>query len=61
MGGTVIAGMNAWAVSIIRYEAGVLDQAKEEQKSIDIKTKKLMPEEMLVDCILQEKKEEEGL
>ena len=24
MGGTVIAGMNAWAVSIIRYEAGVL-------------------------------------
>ena len=38
----VIAGMNAWAVVIIRYGAGVLDWAKEELKSIDIKTRKLM-------------------
>ena len=34
--------MNAWAVSFIRYEAGVLDWTKEESKSIDIKTRKLM-------------------
>ena len=41
-GGNVIAGMNAWAVGIIRYGAGVLDWTKEELKSIDIKTRKLM-------------------
>ena len=64
----VIAGMNAWAVGIIRYGAGVLDRAKEDVKSIDIKTRKLMTtsgvrirEKMLVDFVLQEKKEEEGL
>ena len=34
--------MNTWAVGIIRYEAGVLDWTKEELKSIDIKTRKLM-------------------
>ena len=41
-GGNVIAGMNAWLVGIIRYGAGVLDWMKEELKSIDIKTRKLM-------------------
>ena len=41
-GGNVIAGMNAWAVGIIRYGAGVLDWTKEELKNIDIKTRKLM-------------------
>ena len=40
-GVNVIAGMNAWAVGIIRYGAGVLDCTKEELKSIDIKTRKL--------------------
>ena len=40
-GVNVIAGMNAWAVRIIRYGAGVLDCTKEELKSIDIKTRKL--------------------
>ena len=40
--GNVIAGMNTWTVGIIRYGAGVLDWAKEELKSIDIKTRKLM-------------------
>ena len=34
--------MNTWAVGIIRYGAGVLDWTKEELKSIDIKTRKLM-------------------
>ena len=28
-GGTVIAGMNAWAVDIIKYEVGMLDWTKE--------------------------------
>ena len=41
-GGNVIAGMNAWALGIIRYGAGVLDWTKEELKSIDIKTRNLM-------------------
>ena len=38
----VIAGMNAWAGVIIRYGAGVLERAKEDLKSIDIKARKLM-------------------
>ena len=42
-GGIVIAGINTWAVGIIGYEAGMLDWTKEESKSIDIKTRKLMP------------------
>ena len=41
-GRNVIAGMNSWAVGILRYGAGVLDWTKEELKSIDIKTRKLM-------------------
>ena len=41
-GGNVTAGMKTWAVGIIRYGAGVLDWTKEEWKSIDIKTRKLM-------------------
>ena len=38
----VIAGMNAWAVSSITYRAGMLGWMKEELKSVDIKTRKLM-------------------
>ena len=34
--------MNAWTVGIIRYGAGVLDWMKEELKTIDIETRKLM-------------------
>ena len=63
-----MTGMNAWAVGIIRFGAGMPDCIKGELKSIDITTRKLMTmngvclrEEMMVDCILQEKKEEEGL
>ena len=42
-GGNVIAGMNAWAVGIIRYGAGVLDWTKEELTlCIDIKIRNLM-------------------
>ena len=42
-GGNFIVGMNAWIMAIIRYGAGVLDCIKEGLKSIDIKTRKLMP------------------
>ena len=41
-GGNVIAGINTWAVGIIRHGAGVLDWMKEELKSIDVKTRRLM-------------------
>ena len=41
-GDNVIAGMSTWAVGIIRYGARVLDWTKEELKSIDIKTRRLM-------------------
>ena len=52
-------------MGIIRSGADVLDWTKEELKSIEMKTRKLMrvyiQEEMVLVCILQEKKEEEGL
>ena len=41
-GGNAIAGMNAWALGIIRYGDGVLEWTKEELRSIDIKTRKLL-------------------
>ena len=41
-GGNVMAGVNSWTVGIIRYRDGVLDWTKEELKSIDTKTRKLM-------------------
>ena len=34
--------MNAWTVHIIRYGAGALDWMKEELKTFDIETRKLM-------------------
>ena len=34
--------MNAWTVDIVRYGAGVLAWRKEELKTIDIRTRKLM-------------------
>ena len=40
--GNVIARMSASGVGIIRYGAEVLDRKKEELKSIDRKTKKLV-------------------
>ena len=41
-GGNVVAGINARAVGIVRYDAVVLDRIQEELKSIDIKTGKQM-------------------
>jgi len=40
--GNVITGINAWAIGVVRYGAGVLDWTKEELRALDIKTRKLM-------------------
>ena len=34
----LIAGINAWAIGIVRYTAGVLDWGKGELKAMDVKT-----------------------
>ena len=41
-GGIVIEAIKAWTVGINRYGVGVLGWTKEELKSINIKTRKLM-------------------
>ena len=41
-GGNVIKAINTWAVSTIRYSAGILSWSKEEVKAIDRKTRKIM-------------------
>ena len=52
-------------MGIIKYGFGVLDWTKEELKSIDRKLMtmngSLHPKGNVSDCILQEKKQEEGL
>ena len=40
--GNLIAGINAWAIGIVRYTAGVLDWGKGELKKVDIQTRKMM-------------------
>ena len=40
--GNVIAAINAWAIGVIRYGAGIIDWTKEELKEMDIKTRKIM-------------------
>ena len=34
--------MNAWAVSVVRYSAGVLDWTEKELKAMDVRTRKLL-------------------
>ena len=41
-GGNLIAGINAWAIGIIRYGAGILDWTVGELRDLDIKTRKMM-------------------
>ena len=41
-GGNMIKGMNAWAVSVLRYSAGIIEWTKKELKAIDVKTRKMM-------------------
>ena len=41
-GGNLIKGVNAWAVSVVRYTAGILEWSDKELKQIDIKTRKIL-------------------
>jgi len=38
----LIAGINAWAIGIVRYTAGVLEWNKGELTKMDVKTRKTM-------------------
>ena len=40
--GNLIKGINAWAVSVVRYSAGVLEWTKKELKRMDVRTRKLL-------------------
>ena len=40
--GNLIAGINAWAIGVVRYTAGVLDWGVTELKKMDVKTRKTM-------------------
>ena len=40
--GNLIAGINAWAIGIVRYTAGVLNWGATELKKLDVKTRKIM-------------------
>ena len=41
-GGNLINGLNAWAIGIVRYGAGVIEWTKEELKEMDRKTRKII-------------------
>ena len=40
--GNMVRGINAWAVAVVRYTAGIIDWSKKEVKDIDIKTRKIL-------------------
>ena len=40
--GNLIAGINAWAIGIVRYTAGVLDWTKGELSKVDVETRKML-------------------
>jgi hypothetical protein len=40
--GNLVQGINAWAVGVVRYSAGILDWTKEELKGMDIRTRKVL-------------------
>jgi len=41
-GGNMISGINAWAVSVLRYSAGIVDWTVEELVSMDRRTRTIM-------------------
>lgn len=41
-GGNLIRGINAWAVSVVRYSAGILDWTDSELRKLDTKTRKIL-------------------
>ena len=40
--GNLLRAVNGWAVSVVRYTAGVLDWQKKELKAMDSKTRKIL-------------------
>ena len=40
--GNLVKALNVWAVSVVRYTAGVLDWTKRELKAMDVKTRKTL-------------------
>ena len=40
--GNLVKGINAWAVGIVRYSAGILDWTRQDLKSLDVKTRKTL-------------------
>ena len=41
-GGSLIGGINTWAVGVIRYSAGMVDWTMEEMASMDRRTRKIL-------------------
>ena len=41
-GGHLIRAVNAWAVSVVRYSAGVLEWSDRELREMDVRTRKLL-------------------
>ena len=41
-GGNMMRAVNAWAVSVVRYTAGVLDWTQKELEALDKKTRKIL-------------------
>jgi hypothetical protein len=40
--GHLVAGVNAWAVGVVRYSAGILDWTKKDVRAMDVKTRKIL-------------------
>ena len=41
-GGNMVRAVNTWAVSVVRYTAGILEWSDSELKAMDVKTRKLL-------------------
>ena len=41
-GGNLIKGINVWAVSAVRYTAGILEWSDWELRQMDVKTRKIL-------------------
>ena len=40
--GNLVKGINAWAIGVVRYSAGIVDWTKEDLKQMDVKTRKIL-------------------
>ena len=40
--GNLVRGINAWAIGVIRYTAGILDWTEDDLKKMDVKTRKIL-------------------